>query len=94
MIKASNRREINRACLHLSTSQIRKNTLATRKEESFEYQPSKITATSVTLKARDWRAPVKSVYCATGYVLELCGKQHEDDIDLNTVIHLSFKVGN
>ena len=63
------------------------------KEESFKYQPSKITATSITLKAMDWRAPVKSVYCATGYVLELCVKKHEDDIDLNTVIHLSFKVG-
>tara|TARA_Y100000310_G_scaffold297354_1_gene330287 strand:+ start:301 stop:510 length:210 start_codon:yes stop_codon:yes gene_type:complete len=69
--------------------------LATKKETE-DMIPTKITDSSVTLKADDWRAPVKTVYVPTQLILQWTGGKTKEDIDLNQRYELTIglKVGN
>ena len=60
------------------------------KKETAKMIASKVTDTSVTLKANDWRAPVKTVYVPTQLVLEWTGAKSKEDIDLSQEYELSI----
>ena len=62
--------------------------LATKKETS-NMIATKVTDTSVTLKANDWRAAVKTVYVPTQLVLQWTGAKTKEDIDLSQEYELS-----
>ena len=72
-----------------STSQKRKIKLATKKETE-DMIPSKVTESSVTLKADDWRAPVKTVYVPTQLILQWTGAKTKEDIDLSQRFELTI----
>ena len=65
------------------------NTLATKKETE-DMIPSKVTESSVTLKADDWRAPVKTVYVPTQLILQWTGAKTKEDIDLSQRFELTI----
>ena len=71
-----------------STSQQEKK-LATKKETA-KMTVTKVTDSSVTLKASDWRAPGKTVYVPTLMVLEWTGAKTKEDIDLSQEFELSI----
>ena len=62
--------------------------MATKKETE-DIIPSKVTETSVTLKANDWRSPVKTVYVPTQLVLQWTGAKTKEDINLSQEFELS-----
>ena len=72
-----------------STSQKRKIKLATKKETE-NMIATKVTETSVTLKANDWRSPVKTVYVPTQLVLQWTGAKTKEDIDLSQEYELTI----
>ena len=59
------------------------------KKETAKMTITKVTDSSVTLKASDWRAPVKTVYVPTLMVLEWPGAKPKDDINLSQEFELS-----
>ena len=63
--------------------------MATKKETE-NMIATKVTETSVTLKANDWRSPVKTVYVPTLMVLEWTGAKTKEDIDLSQEYELTI----
>ena len=63
--------------------------MATKKETE-DMIPSKVTESSVTLKADDWRAPVKTVYVPTQLILQWTGAKTKEDIDLSQEYELTI----
>ena len=52
--------------------------------------PHKITESSVTLKAEDWRSPVKTIYVPTKLVMDWTGVKTKEDIDLSQRYELTI----
>ena len=71
-----------------STSQQEKK-LATKKETE-DMIVTKVTESSVTLKADDWRSAVKTIYVPTKLVLDWTGAKTKEDIDLNQRYELTI----
>ena len=63
--------------------------MATKKETE-DMIPSKVTESSVTLKADDCRAPVKTVYVPTQLILQWTGAKTKEDIDLSQRVELTI----
>ena len=63
--------------------------MATKKETE-DMIVTKVTESSVTLKADDWRSAVKTIYVPTKLVLDWTGAKTKEDIDLNQRYELTI----
>ena len=61
------------------------------KKHKWDFHPSKISDNSTTLKSVDWECPVSSLYCKTGFLLDLTGLKASEDISLDQIFRVDIK---